>query len=367
MNTKAAIQKAALSRFTRTLFIGDIQGELSLFKRLLDAACFCAADALVLTGDLIEKGRRNLDTLRFVMQLMKNGNVWCVAGNCETELLARLEPENAEDLKLYMKLRRPNNSLLWDMSAEAGLDDLYEQDTFAFQREIKRIFAPELHFLRALPSIVESEDCIAVHAGLEQTDLSALTQKSCVRQTAWLKQDGPRFEKTVIVGHWPTVLYDRSRINANPRYSARRNAFAIDGGCMIHEDGQLNCLIRHNRTGCWGYISCDALPRATVLQPQTARSGTCFLWGDNAVEILSTHGSFSRCRHRRTGTEADIPTSLLYSAADGMHASNFTTAELALQPGDTVSVFLTTENGYYIKKNGISGWYRGALRFPYPE
>ena len=46
-----------------------------------------------------------------------------------------------------------------------------------------------------------------------------------------------------------------------------------------------------------------------------------------------------------------------------MHVSNFTTAELVVFPGDLVSVFLFTERGYYIKKNGISGWYYGELTF----
>lgn len=363
MSLKAIVQKAAFSRFARTLYIGDIHGDLPLLKRLLDTVCFCSDDALVLVGDLLEKGDCNLAALRFVMQMADNYNVWYVSGNCETELLARLQPENAADLHNYMELRRPCRSLLWDMSAEAGLDALYEQDILSFQQEIEKHFSPELRFLRTLPTIVESEDCIAVHAGLEHTEFPGMTQKSCVRQTAWFAQDGPRFAKTVIVGHWPVVLYDHRFIRSNPRYNARRNIFAIDGGCMVHEDGQLNCLIHDNTTGCWSFAACDNLLKAIALSPQSPQKGFCFLWGDNTVEALSENGSFTRCRHRRTGYEAEIPTQLLYKAKDGMHVSNFTSAEPAVFPGDIVSVFLSTERGFYIKKDGVSGWYYGELKF----
>ena len=138
MNSNAAIQKADFSRFARTLFISDIQGHLPLLDRLLTTVGFCPDDALVLVGDLIEKGAHNLETLHYIMQLTHSGNVWCVAGNCETELLARLEPENAEDLRLYMDLRQPDRSLLWDMNAEAGLGDLYKRDILSFQQTIKK-------------------------------------------------------------------------------------------------------------------------------------------------------------------------------------------------------------------------------------
>lgn len=366
MREQAVIQKAELRSFARVLAIGDMHGNCALLKKLLCTAGFDRRDALVLVGDLTEKGTDSLGTIRLAMELMRCGNVWCATGNCETELLARLEPENADDLHHYMEMRRADGqrrSLLWEMSAEAGLDVLYEQDIFAFQRELQKRFAPELDFLHGLPAIAESEDCIFVHAGLESPNLSALTQKSCVRQTAFLSQPGRRFSKTVIVGHWPAILYGKDHISANPRYSAGRNVFAIDGGCMVHGDGQLNCLIRDNATGCWSFTACDDLPKAVALSAQSAQKGFCFLWGDNAVEPLNENGSFTRCRHLRTGHEAEIPTQLLYHTNGGTFVSNFTAAALQLFPGDVVSVIFRTEKGWYVKKDGVSGWYSGELKF----
>ncbi len=362
----AVVQKTEFRGFARTLAVSDIHGDCALLKKLLHTVGFDRHDALVLAGDLTEKGTDSLGMVRLVMDLMRSGNVWCVTGNCETELLARLEQENADDLRCYMELRRADGqrrSLLWEMSAEAGLDTLYEQDIFAFQRELQKRFSPELDFLRNLPAIVESEDCIFVHAGLESPDLSVLTQKSCVRQTAFLSQPGESFSKTVVVGHWPVTLYDRNRICANPRCNAKRSVFAIDGGCMVHEDGQLNCLVRDNLTGCWSFSACDALPKAVTLSAQSAQKGFCFLWGDNAVETLDANGSFTRCRHLRTGYKSEIPTRLLYHTKDGTFTGIFTTDRLAVSPGDVVSVFLSTEKGYYIKKSGVSGWYSGELKF----
>lgn len=363
---KAIVETVSLRRFARILVISDIHGEVSLLKSLLQKVGFCSNDALILLGDLTEKGPDSLGTVRYVMELMRGGNVWCIAGNCDTENLDRLEPDNLDDFSLYMELRRTkfqSRSILWEMSREAGLDALYRSDLCAFQKALCQNFAKEIRFLRSRPTILESEDYIFVHAGLESADLPSLTRKSCLRQTAWLSKEGPRFSKTVIVGHWLVLLYGHDRICANPRYNAKRNIFAIDGGCSVSEDGQLNCLIRNNDTGHWDFAYCDALPKATVLQPQKAQPGFCFLWGDNAVEPLDSADGFTRCRHRRTGYEAQIPDSFLYQVENGTYTGNFTAAALALQPGDTVSVLLSIGNAHYVKKDGFSGWYHGELAF----
>ncbi len=69
-----------------TYAIGDIQGCLQPLLRLLDKIHYNPAqDQLLFTGDLVNRGKESLETLRFIMQLP--ANTVCVLGNHDLSLL----------------------------------------------------------------------------------------------------------------------------------------------------------------------------------------------------------------------------------------------------------------------------------------
>ncbi len=70
-----------------TYAIGDIQGCYDEFQSLLDKIRFSAEnDTLWLVGDLVNRGPRSLDTLRYIKTL--DNSVVCVLGNHDLHLLA---------------------------------------------------------------------------------------------------------------------------------------------------------------------------------------------------------------------------------------------------------------------------------------
>lgn len=72
-----------------TYAIGDIQGCFDPFMRLLNKIQFDEKkDTLWLTGDLINRGPKSLETLRFVKALQTHGHAITVLGNHDLALLA---------------------------------------------------------------------------------------------------------------------------------------------------------------------------------------------------------------------------------------------------------------------------------------
>ena len=69
-----------------TYVVGDIQGCFDALQRLLERVGFNSEDTLWASGDLVNRGNKNLETLRFFKQL--GDKAVCVLGNHDLHLLA---------------------------------------------------------------------------------------------------------------------------------------------------------------------------------------------------------------------------------------------------------------------------------------
>ena len=82
---------------------------------------------------------------------------------------------------------------------------------------------------------------------------------------------------------------------------------------------------------------------------------------EDIVQVLERGAEFSHCRHVRTGYEMDILTKYLFEPEEFTDCNDCTDYVLPLHAGDKVSVVEETSRGYFVKHNGVSGWYFGAL------
>ena len=334
----AMIHKHAIDGRGRVLVIADVHGNLPYLHGLLEKARFGGDDLVIFDGDFLEKGEQSLETLRFVMRLCAEGRALAVCGNCDgwSDIFA-MSPADERRTQEYLAWRR--RGLVWDMCCEQGLDPL-AGDFARCKAALREAYAPEWAFLAGLPHAIETERFLFAHAGVHaEKPLSAHTAGELVKFDDFLAHAG-RFEKWLIVGHWPVMLYHEN----------------------IEDDGQLNALVLTQGKEDFSWIAYDPFPTAKVKNDQAEGAHSYYIrWGDSKVQVLCRGGEFSLCRHLRTGYEMEILTKYLFTDEEITGCNDCTDYVLPLKEGDTVSVVERTSRGTFVKHDGVSGWYFGEL------
>ena len=361
---RARIEHLSLPAGRRILVVSDIHGNVPYFEGVLRRAGFSARDELIIDGDFLEKGAESLRTLHIVMELCARGNTHALLGNCDdwAEIFSPDWPERGDEHLLRYLLWR-KSGLLWDMCNAAGIDPFAIESFAEVKETLKKRFAAEFAFLAALPDAIDTERFLFAHA-------AARTDKPLAEHTAddlnhcdhFLTQ-GRRFDKWVIVGHWPVVLYGEDRVCANPIVDRGKKIISIDGGCVLKDDGQLNCLIIPDRDSeDFGFVAYDPFPERRALDDQEESRRSYYIrWGDSTVQVLRRGEEFSRCRHLRTGYELDILTKYLFTDNEVTDCNDCTDYVLPVKAGDTLRIVEETSRGVFAKRNGVSGWYYGGL------
>ncbi|MBR7055909.1 MAG: metallophosphoesterase [Oscillospiraceae bacterium] len=342
----------------RLIAVSDIHGALDYLRGVLHTVQFSPEDTLVIDGDLLERGPRSLDTLRYVMDLSRTHRVRFLSGNWDWWVPILFEYRHT-DAVLYYLLHAPHG-LLWQMLEEMGWPIGPDMDIRAATLAARDRYGAEFDFLAAAPEILETEHLTFVHGGLPQGGPSEWDAWQCMKCDAFLRNP-PHFDKWTVVGHTPVVLYHENVVDANPIVDRDHRVIAIDGGCVLKDDGQLNALILpHEGSEDFSFAAWDPFPTATVLREQAGSERSWYIrWGDSAVEVLEQGEEFSRIRHRRTGYEMLVLSKYLRKNGTVNDCTDYV---LPLRPGDEVRVVETTSRGYFVKHRGVSGWYFGPLR-----
>ena len=100
LKKKTKVKRLNLDYHKRLIFVSDIHGDISSLKEGLEKINFNKDDYLFIIGDIIEKGDlgKNLETLRYVMELSKNNNVFPMSGNCDEVFRFILPLDQKENL-----------------------------------------------------------------------------------------------------------------------------------------------------------------------------------------------------------------------------------------------------------------------------
>ena len=388
MGRPAAVIRPAIDSGRRVVAVSDIHGNLPFLKGLLERVALTPDDVLILVGDLLEKGRDSLATLRYVMELRERYTVYPLCGNCDYIDHMFLEGGNPGDDAFHIRMTvrygsRPDRAnvdeMLWpvlsvywrersvllQMAAEAGIPfPGGPRELPALRAALLDRFPRETAFLMGMPHILEAGNFIFVHGGVPREDaLEKLDAYSCMKNDDFMGQ-GFRFQKWVVVGHWPVTLYDPGIQRAAPIIDRKRHIVSIDGGCVLKLDGQLNALIIPDINGDeMDFTAYDGLEPVTALDAQAASPDPVNIrWSDSVVEVLSEDGDCVLVRHPPSGRELWLPRDFVSRWRDGrIHTEDATDYRLSVEPGDTLSLVRETSRGRLVKKDSVTGWYFGRI------
>ena len=266
--------------------IGDVQGCLDDLLRLLERVNFDPEEAqLWFTGDLVNRGPKSLETLRFVSGL--GDSAVSVLGNHDLHLLAVAEGFQAEKPRdtLRAVLDAPDAAELlhwlrfrplahYDASlgyllVHAGLPPEWDlKMTLGAAKEVETVLRSEGY--RDLLREMYGSEPAQWHAGLEgiaryRYIINALTRiRFCTADgrldfthkgapgsqppglLPWFRVPGRRnAEIDILFGHWSTL-----RDSKTPR------AWALDSGCLW--GGKLTALRIDGEEGLWVSVDCAA-------------------------------------------------------------------------------------------------------------
>jgi len=366
---KTTVQRLSLPDRRRVLMLSDPHGHADGLRAILKKAGFSPDDVLILLGDYLEKGSQSLETLRLVMALCRTHTVYPLMGNVD---LWRLEFLESDDPGILEEFKRNSlkkaaspwgSSLLTEMCRELGTPLFEGTDMAALMPRIRRHFAPEIDFLRSLPTILETQRFIFVHGGVPHEDLAALEGTDAY---PLLKFDdfyaaGLSFRKYVVVGHWPAVLNSPAYPVFDPIVDRQRHIICLDGACGVKTEGQMNLMmLPHWQSDDFSHLAWDDLPALTALtaqSPSPAEAARYIRWNDHAVTLLEEGGEMSRVLYK--GKPMDVPTQFIFHHNGVLSCSDVTDYVLPVEPGDELRLILPLRRGCYVKKNGVAGWYFG--------
>ena len=362
------IQQLQIESGRRILVTSDIHGYLSYLQGVLEKANFSEKDILIIVGDMLEKGPDSLGTLRYVMELYKKGNVILLLGNVDAyrlQVIDELNEENALGFYDYLvALREWCGSCFYEeLAAECGYTIASPADLLSSKPDVLAHFAPEFDFLLSLPTVVETQNYVFVHGGLREKKVEDNRNRpfyDLTKYDAFMTNTPHRFDKYVVVGHWPVPLYDDKKEQLNPVINREKRIISIDGGCGVKDERQLNLLILPD-------INCDVedithlyyedFPTIRALEDQAASEDSVYIsWMTREIRLLERGEAWSEIQHIASGKKLRIPNA--YIRRDN-ECRDYTDYVLPVKAGDMLSVFFKTETGCIAKKDGVVGWYYG--------
>lgn len=342
----------------RVICVSDIHANCGEFKRLLEKCQYSKdKDFLFILGDIAEKGRDNIDTIRFVMELCRSPKVICIKGNNDT-MCGRMAFYDSKERFLDRIKYRPHNTFV-EMGKAIGIDDF--GDDFEKKRQrVNEAFSQELNFMETLPLAIETKEHIFIHAGIENRPDWENTEERFALTQPWYLRLEHQSSKTVVCGHYPTYNYRRANNTCLPIFDSQKRMICIDGGASTKWAAQLNAFIINYSRGGFEYETVY-LPfgeeKSVVKSVRSDCSPVYMDWENYTLSIIEQQGDFLYVQIDQTNERGLIPETHTGTWDGKLHAWIHLGAFLSAQAGERFYVNGETEEYYFgIAESGQVGF-----------
>ncbi|MGK0554964.1 metallophosphoesterase [Macrococcus capreoli] len=339
----------------RTIVISDIHGSITLFKQLLDKVNYTEEDRLIILGDIIDKGPNSIEVVEYVAELLTRPHVHMVLGNCDCIF------DELEEDYLYGYMQR-RHTIVHEALSKLGktLDDYTTQSEMA--ADIRAHFGYLHDVVRDLPLMIEAEDFIFVHAGLDQQDYMHTSRYHALNMPYFFEQTHDA-DKMVVVGHFPTCNFVTDGLmNNNIKENKAARIIDIDGGNQVKYSGQLNALIIQYEEDVYtlDMMSVDDYSRCEIIQDfeVSFQEPHTFTYPYFEIEVFDGDEYFTQAKHIHTGIDFMVKTEFIMETEDGYRLKDdYTDYFMDVKSGEQVAIIDDSYLGYtLIMKDGITGW-----------
>ncbi|MFI3324613.1 MAG: metallophosphoesterase [Clostridia bacterium] len=218
----------------------DIHGDFVKYQKLLEKIKLGAKDALVILGDVLDRGSSGM---KILLDIMDKENIFMILGNHEQIALACLKTLSQVITKESIeKFDEATTEMLvewvYNLGGQATIEDFSKLSKL--EKKIVLDYIEELPLYEEF--VINNQKYLLVHGGLENFSPDKDIDDYTIDEIVWNRIDYKKkyFEDTIIItGHTPTRTIED---NPNPDFIYKaNNHIAIDCGCVF-AGGRLGCL-----------------------------------------------------------------------------------------------------------------------------
>ena len=212
------IRKIKEDDYQKIFVLTDIHGRFDLFEKLIEKINLKKEDLLMILGDSCDRGKFSFELYNWYEDMIHKGyNIIHLMGNHENMLFESINDENSRLNWLYNGGNVTVKSFFEHQTEEKTIDEYWKNNKFY---EEKWLF----NFIEKMPHIIESENHLFVHAGI---DFSKNLEDQKIKYLLWTRDDWYKKNNTgkiVYYGH-----------TSQKDISIKNNCINLDSGCFFTE------------------------------------------------------------------------------------------------------------------------------------
>ena len=336
-------------------------GKTTFIKQLLKEARYTTQDYLIIDGDFVEKGTQAIETVHYLQYLQqKSQRVYVLLGNCEYALDALI---NDDDLcqEMLHYLRKIGKSGMIDQIVSRKHLDLKKEKPQILQKIVRESLQEELNYIASLPTSIETDDFLCIHAGIENKNDWQNAPLSSFIEKRDFQKIGHCLKKYVIVGHLPTSNFYQSQIKNDVLMDFDKKIISIDGGTGVKFISQLNALIIENdgKNLTFKNHFVQPLPIYRIKQDKFVenKENHKVSWPNFEIEILEKREEFSFCKVIHTNQMLWIKNEFIYLKNKHFYClDDYIDHFITVHENEDVKVIGLYGKFAYIIKNKEIGW-----------